>query len=78
MTRILDAFRRGADGEPDPVAEAMRPRSCRCGLTFGSRGAYLVHFEAGVGSRCLPPGARGQLVERDGVWCLPGSDAARS
>jgi hypothetical protein len=62
----------------EAIEEAMRPAGCpQCGATYGSSSAYLVHFEAGPGSRCLPGDARGQLIEIDGVYCTPGSDAAR-
>jgi hypothetical protein len=76
---LADAFARGASGEPDPVAEAMRPRGCTsCGLTFGSSAAYQIHFESGEGSRCLPAWRlEGQLTDVGGVLCVPGSDAAR-
>ena len=60
------------------IEAAMRPRGCgRCGRTFGSGAAYAVHFESGEGSRCLEGDARGQLISVSGVWCIPGSDAAR-
>lgn len=72
------AFRKASGAEREAIEAAMRPKGCGgCGQTFGSMGAYLVHFEAQEGSRCLPPGARGQLVDRDGVWCIPGFDPAR-
>lgn len=78
MSRFSKAFSEAARQQREAVAEALRPKGCgSCGQTFGTMGAYLVHFETGEGSRCLPPGARGQLAERDGVWCLPGTDAAR-
>jgi len=78
MSRFSRAFSEAARREQEAIAEAMKPKSCRsCGQTFGTMGAYLVHFEAQEGSRCLPPGARGQLAERDGVWCIRNSDAAR-
>lgn len=76
--KIMRAFGAEARAEREAVEAAMRPVGCRaCGATYGSPSAYQVHFESGEGSRCLPGDARGQLVDRDGVWCLPGSDTAR-
>jgi hypothetical protein len=78
MSKIMRAFSEQARAEREQLEAAMRPVGCRgCGATFGSRGAYITHFEQGEGSRCLPGDAHGQLVDRDGVWCLPGSDVAR-
>jgi hypothetical protein len=72
------AFRKASGAEREAIEEAMRPQSCRsCGRTFGTMGAYYVHFEAGENSRCLPDGAYGQLIEVSGVWCIPGTDVAR-
>lgn len=73
------AFRKASGAEREAIEEAMRPVGCRaCGRTFGSNSAYITHFEAGEGSRCLPDGAYGQLVEvSGGVWCIPNTDAAR-
>jgi hypothetical protein len=66
---------KAARAERDAIAEALKPRGCgSCGLTMGSASAWTVHFEHGPGSRCLPPGARGQLAEVDGVWCTRGSE----
>jgi hypothetical protein len=75
----MGRVRRVLAGQPDPVKEALSPRGCgRCGLTFGSAASWQVHFEDGPEtSRCLPPGAFGQLIERDGIWVLPWSDAAK-
>jgi len=80
MAGIIGRFRQdGRSGDQEAIEAAARPRSCsRCGGTYGSASAYTVHFESGEGSRCLPGDARGQLVSIDGVWCLPGSDAARN
>jgi hypothetical protein len=64
---------RNASGR-EAVEEALRPRGCPlCGMTFGSAAAFTVAHDG----RCLPPGAYGQLVEVDGVWCLRGSDMAQ-
>jgi len=58
----------------EAAEEAARPKSCgRCGRTFGNATAWTVHFEQGPDSRCLPGDAYGQLVQVDGVWCLPGT-----
>lgn len=78
MGKIMRVFSEAARAEREAIEAAMRPVGCRsCGRTYGSRSAYLVHFQAGEGSRCLDGDARGQLVERSGVYCLPGSDASR-
>ena len=78
MSGILRQFTAAAKAEREAIEAAMRPVGCRaCGQTYGSGGAYLVHFEFGEGSRCLPGDARGQLVEISGVWCLPGTDVSR-
>lgn len=78
MGKIARAFTAAARAERDAIEAAMRPVGCRtCGQTYGSTGAYTVHFEDREGSRCLPGDARGQLVEISGVWCLPGTDVAR-
>jgi hypothetical protein len=70
--------RKRREAVSEAISEALAPRGCgSCGMTFGSASAWTVHFEAGPGSRCLPPGARGQLAEVDGVWCTRGSDASR-
>ena len=82
QTGTWKRFKEAVDGQGatdrEAIEAAMRPVGCRsCGQTYGSSGAYLVHFEQGEGSRCLTGDARGQLVDVDGVYCLPGSDAAR-
>jgi len=79
MAGFMRELTAAARAEREAVEAAMRPVGCRygCGATFGSPGAYAVHFERGEGSRCLPGDARGQLVEVDGIWCLPGTDVAR-
>lgn len=60
--------------EQEAIEEARRPRGCaRCGRTFGDSIAYSVHFESGAGSRCLPGDCYGQLLEVDGIWCVPGT-----
>jgi len=59
--------------EQEAIEAARQPKGCRCGRTFGNAAAWTVHFENGPGTRCLPDDARGQLVEVDGVWCLPGA-----
>jgi hypothetical protein len=67
-----------AQREAEAIAEALAPRGCqRCGGIYGNAAAYVVHFEQGEGSRCLPGDARGQLVEVDGVRVQRGTDAAR-
>jgi hypothetical protein len=78
MGRIARAFSAEARAEREQLEEAMRPASCTaCGRTFGSAAARMVHFEGGSG-RCLPDSRlEGQLVNRDGVLCLPGSDVSR-
>jgi hypothetical protein len=65
----------GTERRDREAAEAaMRPRGCTCGLIFiGS--AFDVHRDPGWPGGCLPPGALGQLEERDGVWVLAGSAA---
>jgi hypothetical protein len=64
--------------EQEAIDEALKPRGCgTCGLVFGSEAAFTVHRDAGWPGGCLPPGAAGQLAERDGVWVLPWSDAAQ-
>jgi hypothetical protein len=78
MTGFMREFSAAAKAERDAIAEAQRPVGCRaCGATYGSQGAYVVHFESGEGSRCLPDDARGQLVDVSGVWCIPNTDVAR-
>ena len=77
IRRMTEAARRAAD-QQDAVDEAMKPRGCPdCGQTFGSAGAFTVHRSGDWPGGCMPPGALGQLQERDGVWVIPGSDAAR-
>jgi hypothetical protein len=72
--RFADAVRR----ERDAVGAALRPRGCAvCGLVFGSHAAFAVAHDPAWPGGCMPPGALGQLRELDGVWVIPGSDAAR-
>ena len=79
MGKIIRAIAEAAQRDREAIDEALKPRGCRsCGLTFGSAAAWRVHFEGQPGAGCLPPGAFGQLQQNDaGVWCIPGSDAAR-
>jgi hypothetical protein len=78
MGRLSREYREAARQQQEAIEAALRPKGCgSCGQTFGTMAAYLIHFEDQEGSRCLPPGARGQLAERDGVWCIRNSDAAR-
>jgi hypothetical protein len=62
--------------EQEAIEEARRPVSCRrCGRTYGGSVAYQVaHDPEWPG--CVPPDVAG-LIEVDGVFCVPGSDAAR-
>ena len=61
--------------EAKAVAEAMKPKGCTgCGGIYGTAGAFQVHRDRG---QCLAGDACGQLVQIDGVWFLPWSDAAR-
>jgi hypothetical protein len=77
MAGIIRQFSASATAGREAIEAAMRPKGCPpCGRTFGTRSAYEIHFEQGPGSRCLPGDAYGQLVEVDGVWCVPGSEAA--
>jgi len=78
MAGFMRQVTAAARAEREAVDAAMKPVGCRsCGRTYGSQSAYTVHFESGEGSRCLADDARGQLLERDGVWCLPGTDVSR-
>ncbi len=66
-------FREAIDGQGDEaraidaaIAAASAPQGCgACGRTFARQSAYDVHRDDG---RCLPDGARGQLVQVDGIW----------
>jgi hypothetical protein len=78
MSRLSRAFSEAARQQQEEIDEALKPKGCgSCGQTFGSAGAFAVHYQDGPGSRCLVGDARGQLVDRDGVLCLPGSDVSR-
>lgn len=71
MAKFFQAFRDAARRDTEMAAELSRARGCsRCGGVYGSSAAYTIHLESGrEGSRCLPDGAHGQLVQVDGVWC---------
>lgn len=72
--------RQAAGADREAIEAARSARGCRsCGKTLIGSAAWLVHFEQGEGSRCLPGDAHGQLEETpDGVWILLGSGAAAS
>jgi hypothetical protein len=74
MRKVAAAMHAKAGPPPLP-----QPRGCPvCFEVFASESAWSVHFEAGPGTRCLPKWRFAPLlVERSGVWCLAGSDAAR-
>ncbi len=71
-------FGRDSHSDAEAIDAARRPRGCRCGATFIGDAACSIHRDPGWPGGCLPPGALGQLEERDGVWVLPGSDPART
>ena len=78
MAGIIRRFTEAARREREAVSEALQPRGCpACGLVFGSHAAYTVAHDPHWPGGCLPPGAAGQLEQHDGVWVIPGSDAAR-
>lgn len=78
MGNASRALREAEARDRAAVAEALRARGCgSCGGVFGSAAAFTVHRERDWPGGCLPPGALGQLAEVDGVWVIPGSDAAR-
>jgi hypothetical protein len=73
MSGFMREFSAAAKAEREAVEAAMRPVSCRsCGATYGSTGAYVVHFEFGEGSRCLSGDrAAQQHGQQDAVRTLP-------
>jgi hypothetical protein len=81
MARFIGAYRKAARRQREAkraLAErAKQARGCAaCGLVFGSEAAWQVaHDPSWPG--CLPEGAFAQLVQVDGVWCIPDSDAAK-
>jgi len=77
MTSMFSSARDHRDIEA--AERALQPRGCRdCGATFADLNSWTVHRDPRWPGGCLPPGALGQLQERDGIWVVPGSDAARS
>ena len=64
------------DEDDDAIKAAVAPRSCRdCGRLFVGQSALEVHRD---GNRCLAEHVfESLLVNRDGAWCMRGSDSAR-
>ena len=68
QTGTWKRFKEAVDGQGDEaraidaaIAAASAPRAALgCGRTFARQSAYDVHRDDG---RCLPDGARGQLVQ---------------
>ncbi len=78
MRQMVQEFREASRREQEAAEAAGRPKGCRsCGRTFANSAAFTVAHDPMWPGGCVPPDVAG-LIEVDGVWCRPGSDAART